>query len=477
METETCQIRGQALLGSRYWMKNQRMDFHGPGSDWQWSKRHPGQRYGETCQKRRNEKRSKSRLSKNWSLTMQENCEVFTSLIQKMRNSRNLFKNERRKLEVPMPAAMLCKARGREYRETCSAPGICKTNYVCIVEADESTRKRMEGTLHKDHENHIAGKGLISLNRYDLVHKFIPVPQAMVIPQAKTAVDKELGKTWKDTGMAADESQKNNCGKVEADVTPGFEDRSKFFDFAESKCIQPSGDTQSTSQKVLILQEIAGKTVARDSAQNDAASSFQVWQKDAEREESTRRLVAIGTNQSLLNFRESSESTRRLAAFRAENSESVDGNDTVWPHNFHISTAYVFYILREYFRTCDRNLVANRETKWIFSMWTRQHGEYLWPPLFKPQFILESIMWRMNILPNISLSEHWDSCSMQQESWSRIRKKSKVYPRSTGTNKLGNGQHCSRIRQFSNQMQKPTYSATQYCVWEGSVKIRQSLEG
>ena len=24
-----------------------------------------------------------------------------------------------------------------------------------------------------------------------------------------------------------------------------------------------------------------------------------------------------------------------------ENSESIDGNDTVWPHNLHISTAYV----------------------------------------------------------------------------------------------------------------------------------------
>ena len=30
MGTETCQISGQALLGSRYWMKNHRMDVHGP---------------------------------------------------------------------------------------------------------------------------------------------------------------------------------------------------------------------------------------------------------------------------------------------------------------------------------------------------------------------------------------------------------------------------------------------------------------
>ena len=31
MEIETCQIRGQVSQGSRYWMKNHRMDVHGPG--------------------------------------------------------------------------------------------------------------------------------------------------------------------------------------------------------------------------------------------------------------------------------------------------------------------------------------------------------------------------------------------------------------------------------------------------------------
>ena len=40
----------------------------------------------------------------------------------------------------------------------------------------------------------------------------------------------------------------------------------------------------------------------------------------------------------LLNFRESSESTRRLVARTAE---SMDGNDRVGPHNLHISAAYV----------------------------------------------------------------------------------------------------------------------------------------
>ena len=95
------------------------------------------------------------------------------------------IQNARRKLEFPMPAAMSCKTKGGKYRETCGTSDALKTKYACVVEADESTRKRLEGTLHKDHEDHVGGKGINSLNHYNLVHKFIPMPQAMNIPDAK----------------------------------------------------------------------------------------------------------------------------------------------------------------------------------------------------------------------------------------------------------------------------------------------------
>ena len=62
------------------------------------------------------------------------------------------------------------------------------------MEARESTRKRLESCLPKGHEDHVAGKGYNSMTRYNLVHKFIPMPQAMKILDAKAAaVDKE----WK----------------------------------------------------------------------------------------------------------------------------------------------------------------------------------------------------------------------------------------------------------------------------------------
>ena len=100
------------------------------------------------------------------------------------------MKNARRKLEVPMPAAMPCKSQREKYRETCRVHE-CKTKFACTVEVDESMRKRMEGSLHKNHEDHLAGKGMNSLSHCNLVRKFIPVPQALKMPDAKAAAEKE----------------------------------------------------------------------------------------------------------------------------------------------------------------------------------------------------------------------------------------------------------------------------------------------
>ena len=69
-----------------------------------------------------------------------------------------------------------------------------KTKLACILEAVESKRMRMGNLIPHHHEDHIAGKGENSLQHYNLVHKFIPMPQAMKIPAAKAAVDKEWEK-------------------------------------------------------------------------------------------------------------------------------------------------------------------------------------------------------------------------------------------------------------------------------------------
>ena len=104
------------------------------------------------------------------------------------------IKNARKKLETSVAPAMPCKIM-----KNCGS-GVSnkiQTKLACILEANESTRMRMGNSIPQNHEDHIAGKGENSLQHYNLVHKFIPMPQAMKIPAAKAAVDKEWEKLEK----------------------------------------------------------------------------------------------------------------------------------------------------------------------------------------------------------------------------------------------------------------------------------------
>ena len=100
------------------------------------------------------------------------------------------IKAARRKLEIPMPAAMPCKIPIKSSGETHRSVGKRKTKCACVVDADESTRSRLEGAVHKHHQDHITEKGMNSLNHYNLasVKKF---------QIAKAAVEKEWGKLKK----------------------------------------------------------------------------------------------------------------------------------------------------------------------------------------------------------------------------------------------------------------------------------------
>ena len=111
---------------------------------------------------------------------------------------KEIIKNARRKLETPVAPAMLCKmSKNNQNAVTSGKSNETKSKLACILEASESTRMRMEESLPKYHEDHIAGKGDNSLQHYNLVHKFIPRHQAMKIPAAKAAVDKEWEKLEK----------------------------------------------------------------------------------------------------------------------------------------------------------------------------------------------------------------------------------------------------------------------------------------
>ena len=90
-----------------------------------------------------------------------------------------------------MALAMPCKRSKKcKHGETRGKTNEIKSKLACILEASESTRLCMEESLPNYHEDHIEGTGDNSLQHYNLVHTFIPVPQAMKIPAAKAAVDK-----------------------------------------------------------------------------------------------------------------------------------------------------------------------------------------------------------------------------------------------------------------------------------------------
>ena len=112
-----------------------------------------------------------------------------------------------------MAPAMPCKTcKKSKHGETRSKTNDFKSKFACILEASESTRLRMEESLPKYHEGHITGKGDISQQHHNLVHKFIPMPQGMKIFAAKAAVDKEWEKLGKDSGVEPDKSQKQIRG-------------------------------------------------------------------------------------------------------------------------------------------------------------------------------------------------------------------------------------------------------------------------
>ena len=58
-----------------------------------------------------------------------------------------------------MEAAMPCKVKNHHCRETCGESDTRRSKYACIVEAHECTKKVLERTLPKDHEDRIAWKG------------------------------------------------------------------------------------------------------------------------------------------------------------------------------------------------------------------------------------------------------------------------------------------------------------------------------
>ena len=81
-----------------------------------------------------------------------------------------------------------------------------------MVESHESTRQRVEPSLPTNHEDHIAGKGYYSMNHYNLVHEFIPMPQAMKNSGSEGSSGQGMEEARNNPSMATGESQEQQGG-------------------------------------------------------------------------------------------------------------------------------------------------------------------------------------------------------------------------------------------------------------------------
>ena len=146
MKIENCQMHGQASQDLFFeWKATWRIYMVRCG-DWRGNKQHidvimHGHRCGYIC------------LMHNANKYV-----VSSSLNLRMRISRTSWKNAHRKLELPMPAAMLCKTPINSGGETLCGIGESKTKHACIVDADECMRIQLEGVPYRYHEDHIAAK-------------------------------------------------------------------------------------------------------------------------------------------------------------------------------------------------------------------------------------------------------------------------------------------------------------------------------
>ena len=91
-------------------------------------------------------------------------------------------------------------SKNSQHGETLDRTNKIKSKLAWILGASESTRLRMGESPANHHEDHIAGKGDISLQHYNLVHKFIPMTQAMKIPRSNGSTGQGMGKIGRDSG-------------------------------------------------------------------------------------------------------------------------------------------------------------------------------------------------------------------------------------------------------------------------------------
>ena len=175
------------------------------------------------------------------------------------------IKNARKKLETPIAPAMPCKIM----KKNCGsgASNKIKTRLACILEAGESTRLRMGESLPNHHEDHIAGKGSNSLQHYNLVHKFIPMPQAIKNSSSKGSSGQGMGKIGANFGVEPDKVRSKKEVIDEARTTGAKVHFASLMDICHLK----NAELEAKHQKY------KGRVVLRGDIVKDDSGSYAVF--------------------------------------------------------------------------------------------------------------------------------------------------------------------------------------------------------
>ena len=146
-KSQLCQTRGQDSRNSRYWVRNLFQGFCGA---WQGSKQQPDQiicdlRFGLACRKQSKTKKSKNALSRRQKLDNARKLTGKNFIDPEDEESEESLKTKQER-NSKLLWNRLCLARWRQ-ESVWGATGNC---------AHESTRKRLESTLPRNHEDHTA---------------------------------------------------------------------------------------------------------------------------------------------------------------------------------------------------------------------------------------------------------------------------------------------------------------------------------
>ena len=189
-------ILGQVSFSLVNWKRNLQTDKSGPGRDWRENSWHPGQiiygqSYGSQWERTPSWRKSKNGLKKRFILTMQENCVESISLTRRTRSSKKSLGMQEEIWKRQWLLFCLARQARRVRKVRPVAKPMSSNQNLRITWKPVNPQDCIWKNLYRIiMSTTLQEKGGNSLQHYNLVHKFIPVPQAMKIPAAKAAVEK-----------------------------------------------------------------------------------------------------------------------------------------------------------------------------------------------------------------------------------------------------------------------------------------------